>query len=126
MIEAWQVLLQTGMRTNDWINSLERAVEICRDQVSLARAAGADKIAVPVSSLEKILDALKDKMKLNNDPENPEVLDNVLHIPFPRLIRTISVRDQSGKELRIAAIESQEDALGVYAISVVVEVQRDG
>jgi hypothetical protein len=52
---------QTGdavMETNDWINSLERAVEICRDQISLARAVNVDKIAVPVESLEKILNAI--------------------------------------------------------------------
>lgn len=43
---------------NDWINSLERAVEICRDQISFARAMKVEKIAVPADSLEKILDAL--------------------------------------------------------------------
>ena len=42
----------------DWIDSLERAVDICRDQIALARVTGMTSIAVPVDSLEKILDAI--------------------------------------------------------------------
>lgn len=40
-----------------WLNSLERAVEICRDQVTFARAMNIGSIAVPVDSLERILNA---------------------------------------------------------------------
>lgn len=52
------------MSSGEWVDSLERAVEICRDQVALARATGVGQyIAVPVDDLEKILDALNESTK---------------------------------------------------------------
>lgn len=53
--------IEQHIPTTNWVESLERAIEICRDQIAFARAMNISKIAIPVDSLEKILDELATK-----------------------------------------------------------------